>query len=224
MTGIYKITNPEGTVYIGQTRNLAKRMLNHRWTKPKTRTLLGKSIRKYGWSSHKYEMIHELPMDVDDSVLDTYEVLFIAQYRTCVKKYPESNGLNLAIGGGGPKSYIVTDETRKKISDNMKANFIPKRGKDHCYYGLKGKEHPAYGHRHDFETKKKISEAQLGDKHNMATKVINITTGEVFGCLKDAAKTTKYTYSAFRAHVNGQVKNNKTGFVYYQNDIKNART
>ena len=80
MTCIYKITSPSGKIYIGQTRNFRHRLSVHKYDIKRSRTYLSASIKKYGFDSHKFEIIHELPIDVDQSFLDTYEILYISAY------------------------------------------------------------------------------------------------------------------------------------------------
>lgn len=61
MITVYKITNPDGQVYVGRTKNLRVRKAAHKWASKqankKLDTLLCDSIRKYGWKAHKFEII-----------------------------------------------------------------------------------------------------------------------------------------------------------------------
>jgi group I intron endonuclease len=59
MIGIYKITNPKGKVYIGQSRDLKKRELQYsKYLKRYCRQLkLVNSIKKYKWELHIFEVI-----------------------------------------------------------------------------------------------------------------------------------------------------------------------
>lgn len=83
-TCIYKITSPTGRVYIGQTRNVILRFRSHRnfkWCKYKA--ALVNSFNKYGRDSHLFEIVHLLPIDVEQSFLDTYEQLYMDCYSDC---------------------------------------------------------------------------------------------------------------------------------------------
>ena len=51
-SGIYKITNPKGKIYIGCTNNLEKRIKNYQNGKITTQPLMFESWSKYGWDSH----------------------------------------------------------------------------------------------------------------------------------------------------------------------------
>lgn len=57
--GVYKITNPEGLIYIGSSKDAHKRMRSYGWEsncKKKTR-FIGESINKYGMDNHVFEII-----------------------------------------------------------------------------------------------------------------------------------------------------------------------
>jgi len=77
--GIYKITNPNGAVYIGGSRTIYKRWLRHREARKKIKIHL--SIKEHGWRSHTFEIVHQLPLDVDNDTLIRYEQLYIDLYR-----------------------------------------------------------------------------------------------------------------------------------------------
>jgi predicted GIY-YIG superfamily endonuclease len=46
---IYKITSPSEKVYIGQSRNIQRRVKNYKRIDCKQQTILYNSINKYGW-------------------------------------------------------------------------------------------------------------------------------------------------------------------------------
>lgn len=57
MTGIYKITNPAGKVYVGQSRDIEKRFKQHKFKS--TNKFLRESILTYGTENHKFEILEE---------------------------------------------------------------------------------------------------------------------------------------------------------------------
>ena len=110
MIGIYKITNPNGKIYIGQSIHICKRKKEYKWKKAKGQPILENSIRKYGWESHMFEIIEEC----DLSQLNEREVFW--------KKYylEQSNNdwknvlfCELYDMGGGPRSEYVKNKLRK---------------------------------------------------------------------------------------------------------------
>lgn len=150
MVGIYKITNPAGSVYIGQSWNLEKRHYNYSVIPSKKQSKLYNSIKKYGWNNHVFEVIHKLPVDVTQSVLDRYEILYWEFYTNLNFKL-----LNIRYPGKGGK---FSEESKKKLSESKK--------------GSKS----MLGKKHSEETKRKISEARKknngmrGKKHSEETK------------------------------------------------------
>jgi len=83
MIVIYKIESPSGKVYIGQTWNYKKRMSGYKNVSCKRQPKLYNSLLKYGVDNHSFTIIHELPQDIEQGILDTYEQLYIDQYRDC---------------------------------------------------------------------------------------------------------------------------------------------
>ena len=59
MIGIYKITNPKGRIYIGQSTNIEKRFKQYKSLKCKNQTRLFKSFMIHGVDSHIFETIEE---------------------------------------------------------------------------------------------------------------------------------------------------------------------
>ena len=60
MIGIYKITNPNNKVYIGQSRNIRRRFSAYKRLECKKQVKLFNSLNKYGVINHKFEVIIEL--------------------------------------------------------------------------------------------------------------------------------------------------------------------
>ena len=63
MIGIYKITNPKGKIYIGQSTNIEDRWeKGHKYNCGSGKKLKN-SLNKYGWENHKKEILEE---DLDE--------------------------------------------------------------------------------------------------------------------------------------------------------------
>lgn len=107
IVGIYKITSPSGNVYIGQSRDIEKRIEPYRNLRCSKQLLLYRSLQKYGWENHIFEIAHELPKDVDQSILDRYEQLYMDLYRECGIIL-----LNCKEGGWGGK---WTEESKQRM-------------------------------------------------------------------------------------------------------------
>lgn len=105
---IYKITSPSNKVYIGQSWNIMGRVSKYKTGHCLHQPKICNSIKKYGWNSHLFEIIHELPIDIEQEVLDRYEQIYIDQYRNCNIEL-----MNIREGGSRGKH---SEETKKKLT------------------------------------------------------------------------------------------------------------
>ena len=83
MIGIYKITNPDNKIYIGQSINIENRWKDHRNINAKRKTKLHKSFINYGVENHKFEIIQECEKDE----LNHLEAFFIHKYDSVVSGF-----------------------------------------------------------------------------------------------------------------------------------------
>jgi len=116
--GIYKITSPSGKIYIGQSRDIRRRMESYRNVKCKGQLLLHRSILKYGLENHIFEIVClceiEQLNDLECEYMQTYD------------SFNSESGLNLKIGGN--VKIKISDETRKKQSDSHKGQIPWNKG------------------------------------------------------------------------------------------------
>ncbi len=140
---IYKATNNiNGKVYIGQTISdidLRKRKHAER-AKRGEGHYFHNALRKYGENNFYWMVLNEC-YDID--TLNQLEEYYIA----CYDSINRENGYNLESGG---KNYIVSDETKKKLSES-------KSGENHWNWG---KKHPP-------ETIEKMRQVKLGKNNPM---------------------------------------------------------
>jgi group I intron endonuclease len=80
--GIYLIISPSGRIYIGQSKDIAKRWAGYHWPN-NCHTLIYRSLRKYGPENHIFQIVHELPNDVTDEMLTLYETFYLQCYKDC---------------------------------------------------------------------------------------------------------------------------------------------
>lgn len=164
IVGIYKITSPSGGTYIGQSWAIHGRWRQHKNEKT-YKGPLQKSFKRHGYEAHTFEVIHELPSDVDQATIDAYEILYIELYRSCNVKL-----LNVAPGGLGGKGYKHREEDRKKMSELAKVRGIT--------YDEIARMHKANtGKALSEERKQKISKALTG-KAFTAERCKNISIGQ----------------------------------------------
>ena len=90
MIGIYKITNPNGKIYIGQSINVNRRLTAHKNRHSSKCILVYNSITKYGKENHTFELIEECEKDM----LDERELYWTEYYNAL-----HPNGLVLKAGG-----------------------------------------------------------------------------------------------------------------------------
>jgi len=128
MISIYKITNPKGKIYIGQTNNIKLRLNHYKCLNCKRQILLYNSLRKYGFDNHLFEIIDE----VDNNIADEKEIEYIEKYNSYA--YISKIGLNLTIGGNRP---ILSPNTRAKISKSL-TGYKNIKAKSVYQYSLEG--------------------------------------------------------------------------------------
>ena len=81
----------------------------------------------------------------------------------CIQAYGRidmGNGIlrNRTDGGEGSSGAVVSEETRRKLSDM-------RRGENHYLWGQRGELSPLWGKPRSEETKRRMSEARQGEKH-----------------------------------------------------------
>lgn len=176
---IYKITSPTGRIYIGQTINISGRYSSYKNLNCKQQPKIYRSIVKYGWENHKFDIIYECEFcGLDNRVLNELETFWIKEYNSMYE------GLNCTEGGGsrivseesnkkkgrkgnlhynfGKKSKLRNiprkQETKDKISMSKKGHLVCEEVRYKISNSLKGKP----GIKHTQETKDKISKSSKG--------------------------------------------------------------
>lgn len=193
---IYKLTAPNGNVYIGQTINKKQRKYHYNSGSYKKQVKLWYSAQKYNWNPAKtFEIIEECLCGENKCFLNEREKYWIKHYNSY------NNGLNCNEGGHGNLGYKPTDETRKKMSEK-------KLGVKHPDWRKKQKSFYTKGRKHTEESKKKMSKMKkekmndtvknkisvklIGNKNGIGNKgnskrVICLTNNEIYDSIKIAA-------------------------------------
>jgi group I intron endonuclease len=108
MIGIYKITNPKGKIYIGQSTNIEERWeKGHKYNSGSGKKLKN-SLNKYGWENHKKEILEECVVE-HLSERETYWIEYYDSYK---------KGLN-STSKGGIQGY-KDEQWRKTHSEGLK--------------------------------------------------------------------------------------------------------
>jgi hypothetical protein len=116
---IYKITNPKGKIYIGQTTSLWIRLSKYKNLNCTTQKLLYRSIKKYGWKNHQISILTFCEL----SICNEKEKYYIEEYKSYYKKYPKI-GLNLTIGGKGKTDNFGKGHFKTVLQYDLNGNFI----------------------------------------------------------------------------------------------------
>ena len=105
MVGIYKITNPKGKVYVGQSKDIDKRFKSYKRLNCKSQIKLFNSLKKYGVENHKFQIIEECKL----KDTDFKEIYWGLYYKVL------DEGLNCKLGQA---NSIVSDLTKNKMSQS----------------------------------------------------------------------------------------------------------
>ncbi len=113
---IYKITNPLGQIYIGQTKHFNNRMESYRKLDCKSQPLIYKSLKTYGFSHHTVSILCQCLAEN----LDKVEIELINTHRSCFRDNPEF-GLNVL-----KESYAEYKKIKHKILSHKSKRVVRK--------------------------------------------------------------------------------------------------
>jgi len=153
---IYKITNPSGKIYIGQTWDWKTRKSFYKTLRCKYQTGIYNSLLKYGYDNHALEIVCKLPTDISQEVLDRYELIYWEFYKDCNIKL-----LNCREPGKGGK---FSEESKLKLSKALKGRKLSEEHRRKVTERNKSEEernkrrNTLKGHVISEETRKKISD------------------------------------------------------------------
>jgi group I intron endonuclease len=135
MVGIYKITNPNNKVYIGQSVDIKKRFKQYSsLSQTKLQKRLHYSFKKYEIKNHTFEVIEECSIELlnerERYWQDYYNVLenglncILTNTKDSIKVYSKESIDKIRQGNLGK---TIPNEIRKQISQTMKAKgYKPK--------------------------------------------------------------------------------------------------
>ena len=170
---IYKITNPNGKMYIGQTTHYSSRVSAYRNLNIRRQELIQNSIKKYGWENHTIEVVCEVPVEE----LDTKEVFYINQFGTYCKLNPQ--GMNMTLGGLGSRGRKDSEEVKEKRAKAHVGRKRSDKSKQLMSLAKKGKPSSRVGYTHSEETKEKIKLSKLNKQQSVNTVAKRVATQKV---------------------------------------------
>jgi|TARA_B110000858_G_scaffold52393_1_gene60696 group I intron endonuclease len=171
--GIYKIENPKGKVYIGQSVDIDSRWKKYRALNCGNQTKIWNSLNKYGLDSHTFSVVEECKEDD----LNKRERYWQDYYNVI------SEGLNCRLTETTDKSGRLSEETKILIGNSLRGKTLSEEARENMRkpksdssrigrYDKSGKNNPFYGRTHSEETKAKIREKR---KNQIITKETNET-------------------------------------------------
>lgn len=220
--GIYKITSPTGRVYIGQSRNLKRRLTEYKLkSKVKYQPRIIYSFDKHGVEKHQFDIIEYC----SEEQLNCSERFWQDEFDVLGK-----DGLNCYLQECGKTFRINSEETTRKLSEANKGQNNSNYGKKWSEEwkmarsiakkengSAKGENNPMYGkesamkgRKHTDTSLKLMSSKQKGGLNPAAKLVICIETGIFYDCVRQAAETFGYKRHTLSARLRGDLKNNTT--------------
>jgi len=181
---IYCITFPSNKLYIGQTRQQLKtRLVQHKSCKDDT--LISRAFNKY-----KDDFKVEILIQINNSLLDEYEIKFIDVYDTLTP-----NGYNSRTGG--QNGYYFTNEIRLKCSNSQRKD--------------KDNDLPMY--MYDYENGYRCRKPGIQEKYfnyKYLSKEINFQLANEYLNCKDILYK-KYIYE-LPTYISRVIRNNRSGY------------
>lgn len=187
--GIYKITNPKGKVYIGQSMNIERRFRGYKkLTNCKGQTKLYHSLIKYGTINHTYEIIE----------LCNVEMLNERE-RYWQEFFNSIKDLNCNYVSTECKKQVTSDEVKQKMS-------LAHKGKKHSPEHVAKRMQSKKGYLHSVETRQKIA-----DKRSKL--LLDVNTGIFYKNTIEASEALNINKVTFQAMMCGRNRN-RTSLIY----------
>lgn len=203
-TGIYKITSPSKNIYIGQSINVHARFNHYKNLHCKDQPRLYNSIKKHGWSKHKFEIIHQCSPDE----LNELEKYYVNLFQTFNSKH----GMNLRDGGG--QKGKMSEETKNRIRDSHKGKVFTEEHKRNIGMSRKGKPSSRKGVKCSKSTIEKMRMANLGKKYSSEVNAKKGSKLEKNGAYGSGNKILQYDLSGnfIKEFISGSEINRELGF------------
>jgi group I intron endonuclease len=154
MVGVYKITNPIGKIYIGQSIDIKKRFNAYKKLRCKNQPKIYNSFVKYGVENHIFEILEEL----DVQSLNKRERFWQKEFDVL------NNGLNCKLTNENNFNGSFCKETKEKMSNSAKVKVFTKEHRLNMSINRIGNKNGMFGKKQSEETKAKIRIA----KQNMS--------------------------------------------------------
>ena len=163
---IYKLSSPNGKIYIGQTINKKQRKYHYNSTSFKKQIKLWNNVQKHNWNpGDTFEIIEECLCGENKIYLNEREKYWIQYYDSF------KNGLNCNEGGYGNSGYIASDTTKQKMSESGKNKKpMSDKTKELLRQLNLGDKNPMFNKKHSLDAIKKIKDSKIDFKHSEESK------------------------------------------------------
>jgi group I intron endonuclease len=208
MIGIYKITNPNERIYIGQSINIEKRFKSYKCLDNcKNQKALYASFLKYGVENHFFEII------------ETCEVEFLnikERYWQDFYNATSNFNLNCRLTKTNEKNGKGRKQTIEEIKNRVSKIIGKKRTLEYKKYSSeikKGSLNPMYGKKIK-ESSKELQRQKISGESNYLSKIIlNTETGIFYFGPNEASKSIGIKKATLHVNITKN-KVNKTNFIY----------
>lgn len=193
MTGVYKITNPKGAIYIGSSKEIEVRFKRYKKLLCKSQPKLYNSLLKYGVDNHSFEVVCECGF----SELYERERFFGLYFNALCK----SKGLNCVIPKNGELKSSVSEESLINRSNAQKGKKASLESRIKMSKSQKGRKH----------SQETIVKMRL--KNLKIKLVLDLNTGIFYNGTLEASEFNCINRHTLKNMLNGN-KKNKTSLIY----------
>lgn len=152
---VYRLTAPNGKVYIGITgQNPLRRWNSGRGYKNQPH--MHSAIQKYGWDNFTHEVLYS---GITKEEAEELEIRLIAEHRSTDPEF----GYNHATGGAVNRGHHLSPERRAQISIEVRNRVVKDSTREKLRQANLGKQHSE-------ESKAKMRDAKLGKKLSEETR------------------------------------------------------
>jgi len=188
MIGIYKITNPKGKVYIGQSIDIKRRFKEYSRLQCSDSKKIYYSLSKYGVENHKFEILEEcFPSDLEEK-----EKKYILKYNSI------KEGLNIKMGDKPSWTGAKRPEHSKWLKENGCGLTYERTDFHKKYIGKKVSES---WNKDRKERSKKISKGKTGKG---LKPIICNETQQIFSSIKECSEVMSISKGCICSFVKGK--------------------
>lgn len=218
---IYKITNPNGRVYIGKSSDFTARKRQYKCIQLKAQNLITRSLIKYGFDNHTFETIDSFRNT--GSYSEDKEMFWIRTYMSNRCKFPHVNGMNMTDGGEGALGVKRSDKFREEAASRGRGRATSdyqKKVASEIHKGNKWNVGRVQGQEERDKRAAKIRGRKMGYEELESRKEMNVilrgkcvivydsVTGveSEYRTISDAASSVGMTNKTFTSIIRGDVK------------------